>query len=262
MKALSIFLSALIILMAACQPKIDSFEDCIAAGKPVLETYPRQCQADGTTYVEAVNGTIEDEIPKEDDSEDGSTGELAQLIQCTDEQKEADFCTRQYDPVCAIADNNIRCVTEPCQSTDAETFGNACTACSSKRAFGYYQGACEEMVFVVCKDAATGFNPREYAEDNNGACVDICPGNYDPFTTQIGAEVCIAHYGTEEIESWRTCDRNSNTCDCAKAYETTTGDQIPDAQYRCVPKMYADRLLFRAGVDRLDESGQSSVAIA
>ncbi|MFZ2149590.1 MAG: hypothetical protein WAV15_00300 [Minisyncoccia bacterium] len=35
---------------------LTSFEDCVAAGYPVMETYPRQCQApDGIIYVEDVN---------------------------------------------------------------------------------------------------------------------------------------------------------------------------------------------------------------
>jgi hypothetical protein len=34
--------------------KISDFEECAAAGNPVMESYPRQCRADGVTYVEDV----------------------------------------------------------------------------------------------------------------------------------------------------------------------------------------------------------------
>ena len=30
------------------------FESCAAAGNPVMESYPRQCRANGTTYVEVI----------------------------------------------------------------------------------------------------------------------------------------------------------------------------------------------------------------
>lgn len=29
---------------------IQTFEDCVAAGNPILETYPEQCMANGRTY--------------------------------------------------------------------------------------------------------------------------------------------------------------------------------------------------------------------
>lgn len=32
--------------------QINGFQDCVAAGNPVLESRPRQCNADGKTYVE------------------------------------------------------------------------------------------------------------------------------------------------------------------------------------------------------------------
>ncbi len=35
------------------QPQINSFDDCINAGFPILESYPRQCKTpDGKTFVE------------------------------------------------------------------------------------------------------------------------------------------------------------------------------------------------------------------
>ena len=34
--------------------EITNFEECIAAGNPAMESYPRQCRADGQTFVENV----------------------------------------------------------------------------------------------------------------------------------------------------------------------------------------------------------------
>jgi len=42
---------------------IDSFEECIAAGNPVMESYPRQCRtADGKHFVEIIPGKEQCEI--------------------------------------------------------------------------------------------------------------------------------------------------------------------------------------------------------
>lgn len=247
-KALLVFLLGLTLLIAACQKPVQqditSFEQCVAAGNPVMESHPRQCRADGKLFVEE----IKEQKPIE-------------LVQCSEGQQEAQACTKEYRPVCALVDNNIRCITTPCASTDAATYGNKCEACSAK-AYGYYQGACGEVQFVICPERPVGFDPVEYARNNNGACVDICPGNYDGFMTRIGVELCIKHYGIEEIEQWKTCGRSSESCECVKAYETTSGQQVPNAQFRCVPELYAQRLLFRGGVEQLDENGKSSSAIA
>jgi hypothetical protein len=40
----------------ACEENIEinNFEDCIAAGNPAMESYPRQCRANGKTFVEEI----------------------------------------------------------------------------------------------------------------------------------------------------------------------------------------------------------------
>jgi hypothetical protein len=244
---LPILILIMLIFLPGCSPKADitSFEECIQAGYPVMESYPRQCRAEGETFVE--------EIQKE---------RINQEIHiCIEDEQSAEACTLEYDPVCAFVDNGVRCITTPCPSNDAITYGNSCSACADN-AFSYYQGRCEDHVFVVCLETVTGFDPEEYAIDSGGICVEICPGNYDPYVTQTGITLCIMHYGVEEIESWQTCERSSDDCECVKAYETTGEQQIEDAKYRCVPQMYAERLLFRSGIDRLDEEGEQSVVIA
>src|SRR6185295_16627757 len=43
--------------------KVTSFEECVKAGYPVMESYPRQCRApDGKTFVEQINSEQESGI--------------------------------------------------------------------------------------------------------------------------------------------------------------------------------------------------------
>ncbi|MBD3259126.1 hypothetical protein GF371_00685 [Candidatus Woesearchaeota archaeon] len=59
MKYIAILLMLVSLLVIGCaieepmQP-ISNFEECAAAGNPVMESYPRQCSAGGRTFVEEV----------------------------------------------------------------------------------------------------------------------------------------------------------------------------------------------------------------
>ncbi len=97
--------------------KVTDFESCAAAGYPVMESYPRQCKADGVTYVENVSNVIE----------------------CKPEQRNADFCAEIYKPVCAKV--NIQCIRAPCDPIN-ETFSNPCEACKNALVDSYTMGAC------------------------------------------------------------------------------------------------------------------------
>lgn len=232
-----------LLVMAACATEqIASFEECVEAGNPVKESYPRQCTADGKTFVEKIDEPVS-----------------AALTEC---ESRSDICTREYRPVCALKTNDVRCVTQPCPSFDAVTLSNACTACSDDLVMGYHLGTCEKNTFVICEELQTGFDIEKMAHENGWICVDTCPGNYDAYTTQIGSRMCIQHYGEKDIAEWDTCERSTASCDCVKAYETTDGETIDDASFRCVPKQYAERLLFRGGQERLDGEGKASTMIA
>ena len=76
MKKRLALLAAVVLMGAGCfQAKtvVTSFEECVAAGNPVMESYPRQCRADGVTYVEQVAVPPEpppaEEPPKEGETE-------------------------------------------------------------------------------------------------------------------------------------------------------------------------------------------------
>jgi len=52
-----LFILALILLVGclATETPINSFEDCIDAGNPAMESYPRQCRTpDGEVFVENI----------------------------------------------------------------------------------------------------------------------------------------------------------------------------------------------------------------
>lgn len=50
MKHIMLFL-VILLLIGGCA-KINSFEDCVNAGNPVMLSYPGQCMAEGKTFVE------------------------------------------------------------------------------------------------------------------------------------------------------------------------------------------------------------------
>lgn len=61
----NLILLGVIFLFSACSlikptAKISDFESCAAAGNPVMESYPRQCRANGQTFVEVININVND----------------------------------------------------------------------------------------------------------------------------------------------------------------------------------------------------------
>jgi hypothetical protein len=94
------------------QVKIDTFEACANAGNPIMESYPRQCSANGQTFVEKI-----------ENNEAGNEGGYV----CTAKDRAAEACTMIYDPVCG---------------NDGITYGNGCLACASGKINRYISGLC------------------------------------------------------------------------------------------------------------------------
>lgn len=64
------------------------------------------------------------------------------VTECTNPRPE--MCTMDYRPVCATKDTGIRCVTQPCDSTETVTYSNGCSACSDPTVLSYVPEACKE----------------------------------------------------------------------------------------------------------------------
>ncbi len=83
--------------------EITSFEECAAAGNPIMESYPRQCRADGRTFVEELPEPVEPDLSDlivVDSLEAGDT--VASPLVVTGEARgnwyfEASFPVRLYD---------------------------------------------------------------------------------------------------------------------------------------------------------------------
>jgi len=99
---------------------ITNFEECAAAGNPIMESYPRQCRANGQTFVEQI---------------------VPQVTPCSEESRSADVCIQIYDPVCATVE--IQCIKAPCNAVK-QTFSNSCEACRNPLVKSYTPGECTE----------------------------------------------------------------------------------------------------------------------
>jgi hypothetical protein len=113
-----LLLVILAISIAIIQNKqeITNFEQCLAAGNPAMESYPRQCRAGDKTFVEEIGRTS-----------------------CEPEQRNADACITLYDPVCVEV--QVQCITTPCNPVK-ETYSNSCNACSNENVLYWESGEC------------------------------------------------------------------------------------------------------------------------
>jgi len=48
----------LVILLVSCTQVVTNFEECIEAGNPAMESYPRQCRHGDQTFVEEIDGLL------------------------------------------------------------------------------------------------------------------------------------------------------------------------------------------------------------
>lgn len=158
-------LLAVLITIAACTQtktsEITSFEECAAAGNPVMESNPRLCNANGQNFVENYNGVNNKEIHI-----------------CTDEEKAAQACTLDYSPVCGKVENQVQCIKAPCPPiVEEKTFGNGCGACSAG-AISYISGECETESNTQLANPASVYCVEEKGEldiiDTNAGQAGYC----------------------------------------------------------------------------------------
>jgi len=110
----TIYIGIALLTLNACTPAIESptvtnFEECVAAGNPIMESYPRQCSDQDQTFFE--------EIEK-----DPSLPTPPNLPLDSRNQKP---CTREYQPVCGEV--QVQCIKAPCPPIKT-TFSNRCEA--------------------------------------------------------------------------------------------------------------------------------------
>jgi len=189
-----------LVLLSACdevsETKITDFESCVAAGNPVMESFPRQCQANGKTYDEDIdyeklekdNAQIIDEdglIVGDDKDEHGCIGSAGyQWCPSTDkcqrmweeyceeykEQYRAPIaCTREYMPVCGLI--QVQCVTTPCDPLPT-TYSNKCMA-EAAGATDITEGVCGLVELKeICENTeganwVEGYNECEYLSEDD-----------------------------------------------------------------------------------------------
>ena len=56
----TILITAVTLLLSACAEarEVTSFEECVAVGNPVMESYPRQCRAGDRTFTEVIDEPV------------------------------------------------------------------------------------------------------------------------------------------------------------------------------------------------------------
>jgi len=112
---LSITIISILIFIPRSSDHVNSFDECVAAGNPVMKSYPRQCRSEGILFVEDIS------------------------IKCEPGQRDVDACIEIYQPVCATV--NVVCITEPCDPVE-QTFPNSCKACTNSLVELYTPGEC------------------------------------------------------------------------------------------------------------------------
>ena len=88
---------------------------------------------------------------------------LGESVVCTPEEKNADFCTMQYDPVCG---------------SDSRTYGNSCVSCQSETVESYTMWECESSAFSVEWDSKYLQEVEEILERDWAVTCDLYYTNF------------------------------------------------------------------------------------
>jgi len=84
-----------------CQQTIKNFEECISAGHPILESYPRQCRTpSGETYTEIIPQEPERLTKQVCEASGGKYNECSNKCMLMNQGKEAVACTAHCEVLC------------------------------------------------------------------------------------------------------------------------------------------------------------------
>lgn len=144
------------VILSACsvtviKDEVTNFEECVEAGNPVMESYPRQCKAGDEVFTEEINNPIACTMDAKQCPDGSYVGRAAPDCDfedcpesgktfCTKEQRGAEICTLEYRPVCGWNDKTVQCIKFPC----AQTYSNPCQACAVKHVEYYTEGKCPQ----------------------------------------------------------------------------------------------------------------------
>ena len=129
--------------------EVTNFEECMAAGNLVMESYPRQCRDGENLFIEEV----EVEPAPDTETPDGKP------------------CTREYRPVCGKI--QVQCIKAPCPPLDT-TFVNKCEA-ENAGATDIREGECEDEA-INPEGACLSFDGNWLPETNEceGMSAQMC----------------------------------------------------------------------------------------
>jgi len=136
-----------ILLLVACgDAEVNNFEECVAAGNPVMESYPQQCRHGDQVYVEVI------ETVGGDKDEHGCIGS-AGYTWCEAKQK----CLRTWEEDCGGASTELS--PEECTDLGGRTVntvaGNTCE--ENEKEIGDVIGFISPNICCVKNPIAEGF---------------------------------------------------------------------------------------------------------
>jgi hypothetical protein len=171
------------------------FEQCVADGNPVMESYPRKCSANGATYTEELP------VPEE-------------RHVCTSEESANNACTLEYAPVCGEIVLNMG-------KTIYQTFGNGCAACAAMKTVAYTPGECLQESRDICYDGegnsmtlAEAISIAKTSECGNNLKTEcVCPSGYrkDGDSCNPDCYYSTPQCGAPSMECPQTVSCNSGT---------------------------------------------------